>query len=272
MLANSDTVILGLGDSYLQGSEAGGAEHSFLNQYCNQKGFDCVNMGHEGIGNLGSVYKALIYDIDWSQWNNKYIFWMPTGLNRFDMANRLWNPDDNWGVVRNSPIFTPFPNKQPHEQWSESRKKLESALVDFTTPQTARQDFLTAYQILKNFYDAKGFNKLFIFPAFNDETTRKIMKDFRKTPSTQGIYKMNEGLFKRMGWEYYITVDGSNNYYQWLCQKAGLPLSTQPHDTMDANRDNIRNETVEKWIAPRSHATRKANIVFSRRLIEVLDL
>ena len=42
MLANSDTVVLGVGDSYMQGSEAGDATASFLNNYCALKGYDCM--------------------------------------------------------------------------------------------------------------------------------------------------------------------------------------------------------------------------------------
>lgn len=272
MLANSDTVILGLGDSYMQGSEAGDPNASFINQYCNLKGFDCVNLGQEGIGNLGSVFMAFIYDIDWSQWKNKYLFWMPTGLNRFDMADKEWEPDSVWTARGNPCIFTPFPNEQPHTKFSVERQNLEKSLSHFVTPQTVRQDFLTAYQIMKTFYDAKGFNKLFIFPAFSDETLYYNMKFLRKTETTQGIYKINNDLFNRMGWKQYIKVDDCTNYFMWLCKQANLPLTTKPSETISESRGNIRNDEVEKWIAPGSHATAKGNIVFSRRLVEVLNI
>ena len=273
MLANSDTVVLGVGDSYMQGSEAGDATASFLNNYCALKGYDCINMGHEGIGNMGSVLKVYTYPVfDWSQWKKRYLFWMPTGLNRFDMSNPKWDANDRWDVVGNGAIFTPFPSETPYEKWENKRKDLERSLSHFTTPQTLRQDFLTAFQVLKTYFDVHKFHDLMIFPAFNDETTFRIMKHWRTTDTHKGIYKMNDSLFNRMEWNKFITVDDCTNYYMWLCKKAKLPLTTQPGETAETTPDNIRNAEVEKWIAPRSHATLKANIVFARRLVEVLDI
>lgn len=255
----SDTLVLGVGDSYMQGSEAGDVDGSFLRFFADIRGYDWINMGVEGYGNLSSIQRLLVYsDIDYSKWKKKIIIWVPTGINRFCMAHVRWKPSDNYLNSDNREFFVPFPHTHPWEGWDDKRKKLERSLVDFTSTETGYFNFLLAYQMLKMFADNKRFSDIYIWPAFNNQ----LLKE--KVPH------MECSLYENMDWDKFITIDGCTNYFQWLCVKGGLPKMTDPFKTFQDNPDNIRTPQSEEFIAPRGHATRHGNMIFANHLNEKL--
>lgn len=247
----SDRLIIGIGDSFLQGAEAGGEEASFLAQYASICNADYINLGTEGVGNLGSVLNLFMYDLGLSDYQEKYLIWMPTSLSRVDYLNPKWVPKPKKTF---NEFLTIFPNTDPPNVHGEEHQQLCKIWAKIGSQRSENTTFLLSYKLLKQFCHANGILNYKIFPSFTNEYKQEKFLYF------------DNHLYTSIQWTDIVTVGGHSNMFDW-CVKE-LLLLEEEITTFDIIDKKVEHENLEKYFHERGHPTRLAHTLFARALAQ----
>jgi hypothetical protein len=293
----SDTVLVGLGDSFIVGHEAGGQMNSFLNLLAKDNDWECLNLGRCAIGNVGSVNHLLLsrkFNTYLNSGKKIIIFWMPTGLGRVDKSNPHWKIN---GFDLGEAYSTFFPAQTPEDNeipsfprliWNSTAQYIKEireimkdetskkdydtgfksdytkALRRYVSEQTGAQNFYTAWKTLD--YVAKAHNiKYYVYPSVDARTNKDNMEKY----------------FPNLPWENYISdVDGAGCMFHWSLAQAGIQITSEVTENgfhtkaslEERERNLAKYPDYDTWIARGYHPTEIAHQVFKEKLKPIVTL
>jgi hypothetical protein len=236
----SDTILVGIGDSFMQGAEAGGKENSFFNILAKTNGWDFLNLSRSGLGNLGTVNHLLLsssFQDSVDKYSNKILIWMPTGLNRIDVPNPDWNLDQ---TDLDPSHRTFFPGVlHPRE--------ICLALIPYVSEQAGAQDMHIARKTLDSIVKVHNM-RFYIFPSISSAPCAKNIQQY----------------FPDYPEDNYITVDEKECFYHWAVQLTG---TTEIADNYFAPKRSLTlADQWKKYICQGGHPTELAQKMFAERL------
>lgn len=259
----ADTILIGIGDSFMYGDEAGGPEKSYLARVANFRSWDWENYGEVGRGNIGIANSLLANAInDYTKYKKRYLIWSPSGINRVDL------PSTDSLIKKDYDVWTLFPHPNGGHFGGELVHLNEPCkhLYPLTSRNTQITNFFLAWKMIDVWCKAYDFEYV-IFPAFRNDVLKQHLSDYSHT-----------NFYKTLPWENFIEVDGHTNYLYWVHDKAGLDYGTDMLE-WQKHRDNqsvgpikrkLRMQEIEMWVAPRGHATEYATEQFAEVLNKFL--
>lgn len=82
-------------------------ENAFVNKLCKkyfQGSYTPINLGLRGNGNRGTIKELYFYpEIDWEELEEIIVIYCPSGPERFDFVNDIWNDHNKWICMWPSP-------------------------------------------------------------------------------------------------------------------------------------------------------------------------
>jgi len=250
-------IILGLGDSFMHGEEAGGPNFSFLKHYAEAIDADHINLGIVGGGNLGITQKPLLYDLPIWDYEERIVFFMPTGLDRLDVISPTWRWDGEPTSAREFTTYTP--TMDPWDGWPVEHREMERSLSRFWLPRMGAMNFIIGLRTIENYCMANECS-LQIFPAFSDEYNKESFQKRMKVDP-------NNGLLNSIPFEHFLKIDGYTNFYDFVIQGlAGVKFPKSMDEYIETQRWPNK---ARKFIHNGGHPKARAHELLAQELAKL---
>jgi hypothetical protein len=280
-LKRTKKAIVALGCSFVEGTELSKNPRvqnslSFVNVLCNRyldNNYTPINFGQEACGNAAAINKLFLYDIPWHNLNEIKIIFCPTAMFRYDIiddsAKDLTN---NFKTLYPEPGFQRTPNDQ--RWWNMN--------VSYTETCWSKKfdvlNFILEFQILNTWAQLHNAD-LLVFPAFNNEFTRKYFKDCLNLKISRDVHTQlkNKEFFRSfpnynymldfIPWDKFISIQNSYNFFD-LCfkQDNSYDSTMSMYKMID---DNYFTKNNCKWIMERGHPSEIGHDLLAKELSKI---
>lgn len=254
-------LLLGIGDSFCLGSEAGGRAFSFLQHTADDIGYQCINLGREGAGLAAAAQSLEIAPHDYTQYDKKIIVWCLTSISRLDLwENYMWDINTHLGT----PFKTLIPGEQPHSGYWDNRHKIERAMweCDVWNQQSQEMNFVHAYAQVKTWMKANNFDELLMVSSFQETWDEKY------------FLNTQNHLWTQVNWDNVINVNDIPSIFHWAVSK--FQPDYKDVTMMHINRGDYESRGADKWLEKGGHLTRMANkeyaVEFTKALRERINV
>ena len=247
------SLLIGLGCSFINGTEAGGEKYSFLRYLGDHIKAKVYNLGQEGSSNFiaySKLYTESMPEVESAVDLN--VFWMPTGINRDEVIYGDKSQHHPSYLYR-----TAFPCEMPVDLGDKNLAELEKTLWNITHPAGYVTKFCMIAQMIKTWCDVYRA-KLLIFPAFSRDLNRNFCREVVK-----GVPYM-ERIVDNAPWDHFINVDGCDNFFDWTTKQIGYNGKTMEELHLQPLPTRFKHILGERY-----HPLANSHKNFANRLINI---